>query len=185
MAWIKRNLVLVISGVIALGFLAYGGWFFYSAVQRNKDIDTDAFVFQSKITDFDVVAGKDYFIRVSGEGLYPGDPNTSSGVVHLDFSFSFPMAVDEERHESLSPVYPNPARDLAYVDVRLAKASEVTLDILDLTGRAIRSQYEGLHAPGKVEAIPLVLSSLQPGTYFVRLRGDNKNITQKLIVLNK
>jgi hypothetical protein len=41
MAWIKRNLVLVISGVIALGFLAYGGWFFYSAVQRNKDIDTE------------------------------------------------------------------------------------------------------------------------------------------------
>src|SRR5262245_32610200 len=41
MAWIKRNLVLVVSGVIALGLLAYGGWFFFSAVQKNKEIDTE------------------------------------------------------------------------------------------------------------------------------------------------
>ena len=41
MAWIKRNLVLVISGVIALGLLAYGGWFFFSAVQKNKEIDNE------------------------------------------------------------------------------------------------------------------------------------------------
>ena len=41
MAWIKRNLVLVISGVIALGLLAYGGWLFFSAVQKNKEIDNE------------------------------------------------------------------------------------------------------------------------------------------------
>jgi hypothetical protein len=41
MAWIKRNLVLVVSGVIALGLFVYGGWFFFSAVQKNKEIDNE------------------------------------------------------------------------------------------------------------------------------------------------
>ena len=41
MAWIKRNLALVISGIIALGLLGFGGWYFYSAVQRNAEIDNE------------------------------------------------------------------------------------------------------------------------------------------------
>jgi len=38
--WIKRNLSLVISGVIALGLLGFGGWYLWSAMKKNADIDT-------------------------------------------------------------------------------------------------------------------------------------------------
>src|SRR5438045_128262 len=39
MSWIKRNLSLVISGVIALGLLGFGGWYLWSAMEKNKDVD--------------------------------------------------------------------------------------------------------------------------------------------------
>ncbi|HTD66682.1 MAG TPA: Amuc_1100 family pilus-like protein, partial [Candidatus Limnocylindria bacterium] len=39
MSWIKRNLSLVISGVIALGLLGFGGYYLWSAMQKNKAID--------------------------------------------------------------------------------------------------------------------------------------------------
>ena len=39
MAWIKRNLWLVISGVIALVFLGLGGFYLWSAIEKNKSID--------------------------------------------------------------------------------------------------------------------------------------------------
>jgi hypothetical protein len=41
MAWIKRNLILVISGVVALVLLGLGGYYLYSANQKNQQIDTD------------------------------------------------------------------------------------------------------------------------------------------------
>jgi len=39
MSWIKRNLSLVISGVIALGLLGFGGWYLWSAMKKNAEID--------------------------------------------------------------------------------------------------------------------------------------------------
>ena len=41
MAWIKRNLVLVISAAIALGLLGFGGYYLYSAIQKNNLVDTE------------------------------------------------------------------------------------------------------------------------------------------------
>jgi hypothetical protein len=38
MAWIKRNLVLVISGVIALALFGLGGFYLYSAIQKDRQI---------------------------------------------------------------------------------------------------------------------------------------------------
>ena len=39
MSWVKRNLALVISGVIAIGMLGFGGYYLLSAIKKNEDID--------------------------------------------------------------------------------------------------------------------------------------------------
>lgn len=39
MAWIKRNLALVVSAMIALGLLGFGGWYLWSAIQKNNQSD--------------------------------------------------------------------------------------------------------------------------------------------------
>lgn len=41
MAWIKRNLILVVSGAVALLLLGLGSFYLYSAIQKNQQIDTD------------------------------------------------------------------------------------------------------------------------------------------------
>jgi len=41
MAWIKRNLILVISAVVALGLLGFGGWYLWSAIQKSNQVDTE------------------------------------------------------------------------------------------------------------------------------------------------
>ena len=50
MAWIKRNLWLVISGVIALGLLGLGGFYLYTAIEKNAAVDGE--INQTK-TDID------------------------------------------------------------------------------------------------------------------------------------
>ena len=49
MAWVKRNLWLVISGVVALALLGVGGWYLWSAIQKNKQVDTDINQIKSEI----------------------------------------------------------------------------------------------------------------------------------------
>lgn len=41
MSWIKRNLSLVISGVIAVALLGLGGWYLWSAIQKNSTVDNE------------------------------------------------------------------------------------------------------------------------------------------------
>ncbi len=41
MSWIKRNLALVISGAIALGLLGLGGWYLWSAMDKNSSVDNE------------------------------------------------------------------------------------------------------------------------------------------------
>lgn len=38
MAWIKRNLVLVVFGVVALGLMGFAGYFLYDNIQKNDEV---------------------------------------------------------------------------------------------------------------------------------------------------
>lgn len=149
----------------------------------NKDIDEAAFVFQSKIANFPVEGGKDYYIRVTGEGLYPGDPNSASGVVHMDFSFATPVGVEEDLGYPLSALYPNPAGNIVYTDLILARQTEVVFDVVDMMGQPVLSDNKGLLPAGMHKQLPLDTSTLPPGTYAVGLRGSAEGSARKLIVL--
>lgn len=41
MAWIKRNLSLVISGLVALGLLGFGGFYLWQSMAKNQQVDND------------------------------------------------------------------------------------------------------------------------------------------------
>jgi hypothetical protein len=150
----------------------------------NKDIDEEAHIFQSKITAFEVEAEKDYYIRVTGEGNQPGDPNAANGVVHMDFSFTTPVGVEQFPHQ-LSKLYPNPAANIVYTDLVIERPGEVMLEVVDLLGRPALTSNMGVLQPGTYEQVPLEIASLISGTYMVRVRGGTKNNSQKLVVLKK
>jgi|GEM_PF-2005473 len=149
----------------------------------NKDIDEEAFVFQSRITDFPVEAGKDYYIRVTGEGQYPGDPNSGSGVVHMDFTFMTPLRTETDLPYELSALYPNPTTGVVYTDLQLRKPGEVILDVVDLLGQPVLTLQEGFLPAGKHEALPVNVSSLPNGTYMIRVRGSVGGNAHKLVIL--
>lgn len=41
MPWIKRNLIVVISAAVALALIGFGGWFLWSAMDKNKSVDEE------------------------------------------------------------------------------------------------------------------------------------------------
>jgi hypothetical protein len=151
----------------------------------NKDIDQEAFVFQSKITNFEVRSGKDYYIRVTGEGDYPGDVNAASGVVHMDFSFSVPLSVDDRTDRQLLSIYPNPAADVVYADLMLKQPSNVVIELIDVMGRVVTTNSLGTLSSGIHRRVPIDISSLPAGTFLIRIHGSRTKETKKLIVVKK
>lgn len=151
----------------------------------NKDIDEEAFVFQSKITNFEVYEGKDYYIRVTGEGQYPGDPNAGSGVVHMDFTFGVPLSEEPGFDQQLSSLYPNPAEGKVYADLFLRKPTDVTIEMIDLMGRVASTHDLKRLSAGKHWGVTVEIATLPAGTYLVRLRGAESINLKKLIVRKK
>ncbi len=41
MTWIKRNLVLVLSGIVSLGLIGFGGWYWWTAMGKNTQVDEE------------------------------------------------------------------------------------------------------------------------------------------------
>lgn len=71
-------------------------------------------------------------------------------------------------------VFPNPATDVVFVEM----AEEASLELLDALGRPvnIRAQNESKAK----QTVPL--NDLSPGIYYLRIRTDEQQVTEKIIV---
>jgi photosystem II stability/assembly factor-like uncharacterized protein len=78
-------------------------------------------------------------------------------------------------------IYPNPARDHAWLRLSLSETAQTELWIYNLSGQAVRRAEMGM-LPGGGHNLPLPLSGLKPGQYLVVLRAGNDMKTQKLAV---
>ena len=100
-------------------------------------------------------------------------------------AFSFPLSDEPAASPAafaLRAVYPNPAREAATVAFTLDRAQDVTLEVLDVLGRVVRTEEVGPQAGGPHEA-RLATAALPSGLYLVRLRGDGAEATRRLVVL--
>ena len=86
----------------------------------------------------------------------------------------------------LEEAYPNPAREQTEVRYHLSAESNVSLSLLDLQGRELRTLFQGSQEAGD-HLIQLPLHGLSSGLYFFRLRGSSATYqfeeSKRLIVI--
>ena len=100
-------------------------------------------------------------------------------------AFSFPVSGEPGASASafvLRAVYPNPAREAATVAFTLDRPQAVTLEVLDVLGRVVRTEDAGPQAAGPHEA-RVSTGALPSGLYLVRLRGEDGEAVRRLVVL--
>ncbi len=83
---------------------------------------------------------------------------------------------------SISAVYPNPFNSRATLRYSLPRSGDVTLSLLDVTGRILQTQVIGTQAAGK-HTLAIDGTDLPAGIYFARLEADGVNRTQKLLLV--
>lgn len=79
-------------------------------------------------------------------------------------------------------VYPNPAQDNTMVEFSLEQQDNITVDVMDLTGKVVQQVYTGDLGMG-THRFPVNTAELSSGIYLVRLMTDEgKYLTRKLVV---
>ncbi len=80
-------------------------------------------------------------------------------------------------------IYPNPSNGSSMLSIQLLEAQQVNLFIIDLQGK-VQFQQAYKFNSGKNE-VPLNLSKLSDGVYFLRLENSNFKLTKQLIKMEK
>ena len=101
-----------------------------------------------------------------------------------DINLTGPTGIDSPENGANSlNVFPNPAQDNTIAGFSLDKQEEVSLSIVDMTGREVMSIYSGSLGAGQHQFPVNAVGTLSSGIYFVRLStADGRIVTQKLIV---
>lgn len=87
---------------------------------------------------------------------------------------------------SLSPVWPNPVRDLGQVEFSVPRAGPVGVRVLDVSGREVATLARQLFSPGRHQLTWDASRGLVPapaGVYFVELRAANTRLVQRVVLL--
>jgi hypothetical protein len=82
---------------------------------------------------------------------------------------------------SIGNVYPNPFRDLTYVDITLKENANISVEVLNLLGQRVQyNTYNNL--PAGDHQIAISANRLPSGVYLLKVSSDDHSLSQKLII---
>lgn len=77
-------------------------------------------------------------------------------------------------------IFPNPASDIAYLDLNLRQDADVVVTLFDITGRVITQRNYG--SLGGQQLLPLITNALEAAPYLVELQVDGVKTIVPLMV---
>jgi len=83
---------------------------------------------------------------------------------------------------TVSQNFPNPVQNTTMFSYQLTKSANVTVDVLDITGRIVMSIEEGQKSAG-AHRVTLDTEKLPNGTYFYTVTVDAAKTTRKMVVV--
>lgn len=104
---------------------------------------------------------------------------TSTPYVRLNFDPT--LGMEESANEiSLGNVFPNPTSGATTIDYSIANASNVNVEIVDVTGKVIYTANKGTQDAG-ANQISFDASTFNNGVYYVTISTEESTVTRKFI----
>ena len=122
-------------------------------------------------------AGTLYDVRVKAICLDSSTANYSSTVTfRTDWTVSTSSLPNDIEHLT---IYPNPFNENVNMNITLATQQELSIDVIDVSGREISNTIQTLQKGENTISLPL--KDLTSGIYFVRLTSENGVTTRRII----
>jgi hypothetical protein len=172
------------SEFLKKGELVYAGIQYWNMnedflVRRNQglEIGTD-----NSVTLTDAVAIGLYDGNIDG-GLesYPGRMNLMCRLNLNDHGNLIDGITNSTMAGSLGQNYPNPFSRTTEIAYELPNGSEVTLEVMDMTGRTVMQVNQGMMPAGK-HSYTLNTNDLQAGVYFYTLKAGQFVQTRQMVI---
>jgi photosystem II stability/assembly factor-like uncharacterized protein len=105
------------------------------------------------------------YIGTHGRGIFEGD---------IDFNVASTSEDSDLRSQTVANVnlYPNPARDYIYLNTKMGTFENLSITVMDLSGRVVTTPYE-LTEMGEIK---INTSSLKSGNYLIQMLLDSNEI---------
>ncbi len=101
--------------------------------------------------------------------------------IDLDGKFTYSKTIQLNQDNKFSwNIYPNPVTDNSWLQIQLATASKVTMQMVAVNGKILQAVDKGTLAPGTY-SLPLNLKSVAKGTYFIKLMIGDKTYSQTIV----
>lgn len=94
--------------------------------------------------------------------------------------FSNVTSVNENTIVANSAMYPNPADNMVTLEYTLNEKTDLTVRVVDVTGRVIENNYYGNQTG--LQRTNIDLANYNNGIYFIQLISGNNTISKKLVV---
>ncbi|MCH2224163.1 MAG: T9SS type A sorting domain-containing protein [Crocinitomicaceae bacterium] len=104
--------------------------------------------------------------------------STSTPMVRMNFDNT--LTVEEPSQVYGVNLFPNPSTDAVNISYNLVNSSEVSIEVVDITGKVITSVNEGTKVEGK-HIVSLNTDAFANGIYYVNVTSNNTVVTEKLI----
>lgn len=82
---------------------------------------------------------------------------------------------------NIDPIYPNPFGGIANIRYSLTETADVSFEIMDMTGKVLRSSNMGTQAPGSY-TMNVDKDNLSAGVYLYSFNVNGKKLTKRMIV---
>lgn len=128
-----------------------------------------------------LVYQSDNFIGGSNRPDPPAHGHVDNDIVHLSINTVVGLKEQAAQIIGIDQVYPNPARNEAWVTVQVDKPMKADISIVNLIGQQVfkNTQEFGF---GGTHRLQLDLSRFESGVYFIRLSSGNQVVTRKIVV---
>ena len=133
-----------------------------------------------------------FFTKVNHVGGFSGTQTTSDNwmngwcnfdPVNTDYSHVNTTEVARVAQSTLqTAIFPNPAKQIAYLSMSLNQNSNLHVIMVDITGKMIKEIFKGEMKSGST-TLNIDLSDVQSGMYFVSVTANNMQKTLKLSVI--
>jgi len=119
---------------------------------------------------------------VDEEHIYQENRMTYARVNKYEF---FPWDIKDNQEKAaplvVSQNYPNPATDVAFVNVTISVSDELKLEMRNMAGQTVLSMNKGLVYAGN-HLFTINIKELSAGIYFYTVNTGNQSVTRKMII---
>jgi PKD repeat protein len=150
-------------------------------IQSNDSLITGTYIsyrwYKDDIGQIDLVGNR---IKVEEDGRYVVVVIDENGCEVSSNVYDYQVTGTNARMSNSLTIYPNPAKDVAFIKYLTSNSNSIQIDLIDAFGQTLLK--EDINCNSRDNLLELNLNTIPTGMYYLSIKNDNQKIINKLVI---